>query len=369
MKNQFSALELHYLLKELQFLVNSKVDQIYHPSKKELVIQFYVTNKGKKILKINPKILYLTEVKPASIEPSQFCLFLRKYLINSRLMALKQMEFERIVRLDFQGKDKVYSLILELFSTGNIIFLCDNKILAAAEYQKWKQRTIKPKEEYSYPKKEFNFLEINKKDFRELLENTNKENIVKCLAVDLGLGGLFAEESCILAKINKNKKPNELKDKEIDLLIRIFRNLINKKIDSQIVYKDNEIEDLTPFKLNFYKDLKHKSFKDYNKVLDFYFSKEGELVIKQKFKLQLDKIQNIIDGQKLDIKELEKSIEENKKKAEIIYSNYNLIKEVIEEINKASKKYTWKEIKDKLKGHKIVKELNPKDKTVVLELK
>ncbi len=53
----------------------------------------------------------------------------------------------------------------------------------------------------------------------------------------------------------------------------------------------------------------------------------------------------------------------------MIYQNYNLIKEIIEEINKATKKYTWKEIKERLKGHKIVKEINPKDKTVVLELK
>ena len=77
------------------------------------------------------------------------------------------------------------------------------------------------------------------------------------------------------------------------------------------------------------------------KILAFYFSKEGELVSKQKFKLQLDKIQKIITEQKLDIKDLSKSIEVNKKKAETIYSNYNLIKEIIEEVNKASKKYTW----------------------------
>ena len=41
---------------------------------------------------------------------------------------------------------------------------------------------------------------------------------------------------------------------------------------------------------------------------------------------------------------------------------------LIEEINKAAKKYSWKEIKEKLKGHKIIKEINPKDKTIVLEL-
>jgi len=365
---QFSALEIHYLIKELQFLIDSKVDQIYNPSKKELIIQFYVTNKGKQILKITPKILFLTKIKSESSQPSQFCLFLRKHLINSKLKSIKQLEFERIVQLDFQAKDGIYSIVLELFSTGNIIFLKDNQILIAAENQKWKQRIIAPKQAYSYPKKEYNFLELEKKDLNKMLKSTNKENIVKCLAIDLGLGGLFAEESCLLSKINKNKKPKEITDKEISLLIKTFRNLKNKKINPYIVYKNKEIMDIKPFKLEFYKNLKQKSFKNYNQVLDFYFSKELIFIQKQKFKLQLDKIQKIITKQKLDISDLEKSIEENRKKAETIYSNYNLIKEIIEEINKAAKKYSWKEIKDKLKGHKIIKQVNPKDKTIVLEV-
>jgi len=376
-KTQFSALELNYLIKELQslilknqkFLTNSKVDQIYHPSKKELVIQLYIPSKGKKILKIiAPKIFFLTEIKPQTTEPSQFCLFLRKHLLNSRLTSLKQLQFERIVQFDFQTKDQTHSLIIELFSTGNIILLKNNQILVAAEYQKWKQRTIAPKQIYSYPKKEFNFLELKEKDLKTLLKTTNKENLVKCLAIELGLGGLFAEESCLLSKINKNKKPNQITDQEIASLIKTFNILKTKKISPQIVYKNNEIIDMIPFKLEFYKNLKQKSFKTYNQLLDFYFSREITIIQKQKFKLQLEKIQKIITKQKSDISTLEKSIKENKKKAEFVYQNYNLIKDIIEQINKATKKYTWKEIKEKLKGHKIIKQINPKEKTIVLKL-
>ncbi|MBW2977457.1 NFACT family protein [Candidatus Woesearchaeota archaeon] len=365
---QFSSLEIHYLIKELQFLINSKVDQIYHPSKKELIIQLYVTNQGKRILKITPKIFFLTETRQQTKNPSQFCLFLRKYLINSRLTAIKQLEFERIVQFDFKTKDQTYSLILELFSTGNIIFSKNSQILMAAEHQKWKQRTIAPKQTYSYPKKEYNFLELKEKDLKTLLQKTNKENLVKALAIDLGLGGLFAEESCLLSKINKNKKPKQTTDQEIASLIKTFKNLKTKKINPQIIYKNKEIEDITPFKLEFYKNLKQESFKIYNQLLDFYFSKQTTSIQKQKFRLQLEKIQKIIQKQKSDISTSEKSIQENHKKAELIYQNYNLIKDVMEQINKATKKYTWKEIKEKLKGHKIIKEINPKDKTIVLEL-
>jgi len=312
--------------------------------------------------------LFLTETKSESQQPSQFCLYLRKYLVNSKLKSIKQLEFERIVQLDFQAKDQIYSLVLELFSTGNIIFLKDNRILIAAEHQKWKQRTIAPKQTYSYPKKEYNFLELKEKDFKILLQKTNKENLVKALAIELGLGGVFAEEACLLSKTNKNKKPKQITKQEICLLMKTFKDLTTKKINPQIVYKNKEIEDIIPFKLESYKDLKQESFKTYNKILDFYFSKQTRLLQKQKFKLQLEKIQNIITKQKKDTIDLEKSIQENHKKAELIYENYNLIKDIVEQINKATKKYTWREIKEKLKDHKIIKEINPKDKTIVLEL-
>ena len=45
-----------------------------------------------------------------------------------------------------------------------------------------------------------------------------------------------------------------------------------------------------------------------------------------------------------------------------------MIKEILDEIGKASKKYSWKEIKEKLKGHKTVKEINEKDRKVVVDI-
>ena len=59
---------------------------------------------------------------------------------------------------------------------------------------------------------------------------------------------------------------------------------------------------------------------------------------------------------------------ESREKGESIYHNYQLIKEVLEELNKASKKYSWKEIKEKLKEHKVIKEINEKDRKVLVEV-
>ena len=42
---------------------------------------------------------------------------------------------------------------------------------------------------------------------------------------------------------------------------------------------------------------------------------------------------------------------------------------ILKELKKATQKYTWKEIEDKLKGNKIIKKVNSKDKTIEIEVK
>ena len=70
-----------------------------------------------------------------------------------------------------------------------------------------------------------------------------------------------------------------------------------------------------------------------------------------------------------NIKRLEKQEKTNKEKGELVYQNYQLIDSILKELKDISKNHSWKEIKDKLKGHKLIKEVISKDKSIVLELK
>ena len=65
---------------------------------------------------------------------------------------------------------------------------------------------------------------------------------------------------------------------------------------------------------------------------------------------------------------LEKEIKENTSIAELMYNKYQVIEDVIHQINSARKKYSWKEIKDKLKGNKVIKEINEKESKLVIEI-
>ncbi len=335
MRPQLTALDLHYLLKELRQFISAKVDQIYCPSKKEIILQLYLTNAGKKILIIKaPDSIWLADAKPETKKISGFCKTLRKYLGNSRLKEVKQFGFERIIEFVFE-KEKKYSLIFEMFSKGNIILVKNKKIIAAVEYQKWAARTIRPNEEYKWPAKEFNFLELKLSEFKKFIAETNKESVVKALAIEIGLGGKYAEEACNIAKVDKNKQPNELNLDEIKKISAALSELKKKTIS----------------------DITHK------------FKPEKAIPLEEKKYLRkVEEMERIIAEQQQKIKGLENAEKANKRKAEIIYEKYTLIKEIIEQIKQARKKYSWKEIKDKLKGHKIIKEINEKEKKLVLEL-
>jgi len=157
-----TSLDLHFLIKELQFLVGSRIDKIYHPSKEELLLLFNVKDTGKQMLRVMAgKSIFLASIKEDQGSPDGFCMFLRKYLDNAKLTELSQVASERIITFIFE-KEKKYFLYVEFFGKGNIIFTDENNVIMnALDQKKWADREIMKGKEYIHPKKELNFLELD----------------------------------------------------------------------------------------------------------------------------------------------------------------------------------------------------------------
>ena len=214
-KKSISSLELAALVNELQFLINGKVSQIYHPESNLLLLQLHAPGKGKQLLKIvSGKWLCLTQQKESALKPSGFCMQLRKYIDNAVIRNFYQQESERVVIFELEKQEKFF-LIVELFSKGNII-LTDAKqvIITALESQEWKDRTIKPREKYVFPPLEINWKELSVKKLQEILKKSEKRNLATSLATEIGLGGLYAEELCRQAEVNLNQIPKEVSARE-----------------------------------------------------------------------------------------------------------------------------------------------------------
>jgi predicted ribosome quality control (RQC) complex YloA/Tae2 family protein len=372
MKTQLNSMDMHFLLLELKEIKDSKVDRIYNNGKENFYFQFFKSNEGKKLLRvIVGKALFLTETKTPDETPSEFCALLRNKLEGKFLDSIVQLEPERILKLIFKSKEDTYFLYIESFGGGNII-LCnsDGIILNSLTQHKFKDRNLFPKEKYKYPAMQHNVFDLNKKEFSGLIKDTEKEKIVTCLAVDLGLGGIYSEEACLLSSVDKNTEPKKISDKEISNMLNSVKKIISSKIIPEIIYENKAAIDVVPIKLELYKDSENKEYASFNEALDSYFTKELKIIPKKEsaYTKQIEELKRIIEEQKATIDTMKLKENELRDKGELIYTKYQLVKEILDEINKASKKYSWQEIKEKLKGHKIIKEINLKDKTLVVEI-
>ncbi len=356
---ELTALDLYYLLKEFKVLENSKVDQIYQ-SEKDLLIRLHSAQLGKQILRITKNFIFLSNFKEdQKLNPPAFCMTLRKYLKNARLRAIEQEGFERVLKLVFETRDKKFNLFIELFGKANVI-LTDEKniIFSSITYEKAK-RIIKKGEIYNIPKKEFNFLTIKETEFKSLIKNSDL-SLVKTLATKLGLGGMYSEY--VLTEYDKNMLALELKPKEISKLFKKLNELKNKDIVPSKLEKR-----LVPFETE-----NKTKFKTFNEALANLLT--SELVEDEENKRlkpylkKKEKLDKIIQTQQDLISKLNKEIKDNAEKGELIYNKYQLISEILQQLEKAREKHSWKEIKDKLKNHKIVKEIDEKQSKVILEV-
>lgn len=375
MQKELSSLDLHYLIDEFQVLIGAKIEQIYQIGKEELFFQFHVPSKGKHLLRVQlGKLIYFATSKTGIPEkPPGFCVYLRKRLKNARLREIKQVGFERVIEILLETKDQKYKLIIESFSTGNII-LCDesNTILSPLERQEWKDRSIRSKEIYKLPAREHKILEINQQDLKSILIKSDKESLVKSLAIEFSLGGTYAEEVCALSKVDKNLKPNQLSDKEIEDIFKAITIILNADASPQIIFKDDAPKDITPIQLTIYKDFKSLPADSFNSALDSILTKKAENEelkhTEKKGQTKLNKIEKMIKEQQYRIDGLEVSADENQKKGEMIYENYPLADQILKTISEKRKELSWKEIKEALKNHKIIKSIDEKTGDITVEL-
>lgn len=371
MKKQLSSLDLHFLIKELKVLEDSRIDRIYQPDKNLIVFSFYKTNSGKKLLRINiGQSIFTTEEKEGFGETLGFGMFLRKHLDGYFLTQVSQIKPERIIKFTFKIKDEVKNLYVEFFGKGNAILCNENDaILNALEHHDFRERSVRPKLKYVYPMMNYNVFDLKETDLTNLFKNSKKDSIVTSLATELGLGGLYSEETCLLSKIDKNQNPNVIGEKHIQLILTSIKKIINKKIDAKVILENENLIDFVPFDFMFYSDKKYekKSFETFNSTVNYFYSQFKEIK-ETEFDKKLKELQRVIESQKLAVDELRKEEKESREKGELIYHNYKLIKEILDEINKASKKYSWKEIKEKLKEHNVIKEVNEKERKIVVEI-
>ncbi|MDI6917869.1 MAG: ribosome rescue protein RqcH, partial [Thermoplasmatales archaeon] len=341
MKDSLSSLDIAVLVNEFQTLIGGYIEKIYQTSKDELLIRINLKKKKIELLMHAGKYLCITKKSMAPPKtPTVFAITLRKYLTNARVTGVRQHGFDRIVEFDI-GK---YRLVAELFSRGNIILLEDSKIIAPLSYQRWAHRIIKSKAGYVYPPSVCNPLLLSFEEFKDILGKTKKD-IVRTLALDMNLGGLYSEEICLNTGVDKNAK--KLDEKDMKKIHDALLNLMSMERKPLVVVRDGRMVDVVPVKLSIYRDCEMKECPSFNDAVDRFFSERKEITAEEKksseYSEMMEKYERQRRQQENALKKFEREITESKRKADLIYENYTLVDKILQVVKKQDVEF-FKEI-------------------------
>jgi predicted ribosome quality control (RQC) complex YloA/Tae2 family protein len=391
LKASMTNFDIFAMISELTHrLRGSELKNIFEFNDK-FFFRFRTKKEGTQILVIDPgKSIFITKYKrefPPS--PSGLCKVFRIHIKGKWLKNIYQYDFDRICVLEFEAHEKVYTLIVELFSKGNIILLSpENKIYVAKNYKKMRDRDIHPGIEFQFPPSSGkNFLEADLDWIETQLIERKEKDIVTLVSRTLNIGKLYAQEVCLLGKIDFDAKPDDISEKTIKQIISGVKKLRaviqTENLEAKNYYneKTSELVDITPFPLLVYKDYKEVTQESFSIALDEYFStidvdkiSSKELSAEQK---KIKHLEEVRRKQEDHLKQMDKQADDEKEKGNLIYQYLGEVDELLQTITDARRKnVSWKEIKEKLmsakekqmKGARLLKKIHEKNKQVIVEL-
>ncbi|WP_297549781.1 ribosome rescue protein RqcH [Thermococcus sp.] len=377
MKEEMSSVDIRYVVRELQWLLGSRVDKVYHDGDEIRIKLRTKEGRADLILQAGKRFHLTSYVKEAPKQPSSFTMLLRKHLSGGFIDAIEQHQFDRIVKIRVGD----YTLIGELFRKGNIVLVdSENRIVAALRYEEYKDRAIKPKAEYRFPPARENPLEVSFERFLELMRENEELELVRALARKLNMGGLYAEEISIRAGFEKTTPVKELSDEDLRKVYEAMMKTFNDEPRPNIVFKDGNMHDVVPIELRVYDGLEKKYFKTFSEALDEYFGRLTieKAKIERTKKLESKKRQLLATLKKQEemLKGFERAMNENQEIGDLIYANYSLIERLLQEFRKATEKLGWEEFRKRIEEGKkagnrvaqMVKGIDAKEKAVTIEL-
>lgn len=366
-----TSLDLLFAVNELRNLIGGQIQKIYQQGK-AVWLDIFVPGKTSFTLRFEPGKIFVTEYRRTAPEqPESFAMFCRKHVQGQRILGVRQHGFDRIIEVE---TDKAM-IFFEIFSKGNVI-ICDKagKILMPLEIQIWKDRQILPRKQYAYPPEVVNPFQLTQLDLHERMLKTEKD-LVRFLAADLSFSGLYAEEICARAQIDKNKPCKKVGGNELIALYESIHSLI-KLFEPQVIKEDSKILDVVPFGMMTYINKQVEKVPTFLHALDEAYTREAisEIDIRKTKAVseELAKIEHIANEQRAAVEKFEKISEESKVKAEAIGRNFELTENIISALQTArSEGKGWKEIKEMAKKEpaaSVVKEIQEKKGKIVLRL-
>lgn len=288
-------------------LTGGRITKIAQPEKDELLLTVKqsrtddnnktVRSQNRLTISVNPSLplMYLTEDnKQSPMTAPTFCMVLRKHLTNCKIISIRQIGLERVIRMELEHLNEMGDicrkfLIIELMGKHSNIIFCDenNKIIDSIKHISLlvsSVREVLPGRDYFIPntQNKFDPYNISENDFTENILS-KPTTIAKALYTSItGISPLMANEVIYRASLSDKNSTEELTEME---KIHLYRNFINlmeevseKDFTPSIIYKNGEPVEFTSLSLSMYNDDTSYKVSPCNSIssmlYDYYATKE-----------------------------------------------------------------------------------------------
>ncbi|WP_281193504.1 ribosome rescue protein RqcH [Halorubrum sp. F4] len=390
-KRELSSIDLSALVTELGRYEGAKVDKAYLYDDDLLRLKLRDFDHGRVELMIevgDVKRAHAADpehVADAPGRPPNFAKMLRNRLSGADFAGVTQYEFDRILTFEFEREDENTTLVAELFGQGNVAALDETgEVVGSLSTVRLKSRTVAPGAQYEYPASRLNPLDVSLDAFVRHMDESDTD-VVRTLATQLNLGGLYAEEVCSRAGVEKETPIDEADEGTYralhGALERIAERLRSGDIDPRVYEEplegsedgevddsnaesaDRPVVDVTPFPLSEREGLPSVGFDSFNAAVDEYFyrlarddEEAGDAPAdaspsRPDFEEEIAKQERIIEQQRGAIEGFEEQAETERERAELVYAHYDLVDEVLSTVREArGNDVSWEEIEATLEA-------------------
>ncbi|MFW6384869.1 MAG: ribosome rescue protein RqcH [Halodesulfurarchaeum sp.] len=362
-KRAVTSFDLLALTAELRGYTGATVDKayLYDDDLVRLKMRDYERGRIELLIQVGEtKRTHVTrpERVPAAPErPPNFAKMLRNRIAGADLTDVRQYGFDRILEFEFRRGEADTTIVAELFGEGNLAVLDEtDTVIDSLSTIRLQSRTVAPGALYGYPGEQ---IDPRALDFETFVAHMNESDtdLVRTLATQLNLGGLYAEEVCTQAGVGKTIDISEADEEEYrrlyDALDRLLERLESGDTDPRVYYDDGVRVDVTPIPLVEYEGLDSEAFDSFNDALDDYFSnlgadgeeRSGSRTDRPDFESEIEERERIIAHQEAAIEDFQAEADVEREKAKTLYAEYDLIDEILTTIRDArSAGHAWEEI-------------------------
>ncbi len=328
-----SSFDLMAAVAEMQLLVGGRVDQVYQVSRDELVLRIRTPEKEKHEVYIQAGRWFgLRPGVPRPERPPPYGMTLRKHLANAVLEGIEQRGFERVIVLRLQ-KRETYELVLELFGRGNVVLVREGVIVAPMFRQTWRERVVRAGQPYRFPPERANPLTLDAGGIAAVFADSVKD-LVRTLALDLNLGGTYAEEVVARVGLEKSRKASELSGQEVEAIHGALGELgaaVTGALEPTLVREGTRIVDATPMPLTIHSELQQEAAESFNAglatLLDSLEAQEPQVAPADPRRARLiRRLENLEEARD----ELLRRAEGFRRAAEFIYANFQPVEVALE---------------------------------------